>query len=186
LPRIIIDNSIFIPLLLQNKKVEKISPPELVDSERKFLEGLKDFLNKNEEIIKKYQIALLRNESKSGKGFQLDWAAFYPDFILWIKIPNEKTYIVFIDPKGLLYTSGLNDEKIDFLKRELPTIEINREINNNKSIKLKGFILSDTKYEDLIKGEKKPESKEKYEENNVFFLEDKEWAGKMFEKIFTE
>ena len=49
---------------------------------------------------------ILRNFSKSGIGFQLEWFQFYPDFIIWIKKVNTKEdqTIVFIEPHGLEYS----------------------------------------------------------------------------------
>lgn len=61
---------------------------------------------------------------------------------MWIK-KNNKTTIIFIDPKGLEHSKGLEDEKIQFAR----------------------------------------EIKEKYIENHVLFLEDKDWPKYIFEKI---
>jgi len=46
LPRVTIENSIFIPILLKNEKIDKISPPGLVESEEKFVKELKKYLKK--------------------------------------------------------------------------------------------------------------------------------------------
>jgi len=181
LPRVVIDNSIFIPLLLKNEKIKKISPPGLTESEEKFVSDLKKFLKANSKNLAQYEIILLRNESQSGIGFQLDWAGFYPDFIMWIRAVN-KTHIVFIDPKGLHHTHKLEDEKVKFIKEELKDIE--RNLNNN--VCLYGFILSYTRYEDLIKGMEEVPSQTEFEENNILFLDDKDWPKNLFEKVLLK
>ena len=181
LPRVVIDNSIFIPLLLKNEKIKKISPPGLTESEEKFVSDLKKFLKANSKNLAQYEIILLRNESQSGIGFQLDWAGFYPDFIMWIK-DKGKTHIVFIDPKGLHHTHKLEDEKVKFIKEELKDIE--RNLNNN--VCLYGFILSYTRYEDLIKGMEEVPSQTEFEENNILFLDDKDWPKNLFEKVLLK
>ncbi len=38
---------------------------------------------------------------------------FYPDFILWIKEENRQ-YITFVDPKGILMLGSLEHPKIKF------------------------------------------------------------------------
>jgi hypothetical protein len=180
LPRVVIDNSIFVPLLLKNEKIKKISPPGLTESEEKFVLDLKNYLKNNSKDLAQYEIILLRNESQSGIGFQLDWAGFYPDFIMWIKAVN-KTHIVFIDPKGLHHSQKLEDERIQFFKKGLKEIETKL----SKNVSLHGFILSYTKYEDLIRRMVDLPPISKFEENNILFLDDRNWPEKMFSKILT-
>ncbi len=177
LPRIHFDNHIYIPILLEkNKDIEKISPRGLVESEEKFVKGLREYLKNNSARLSDCEVYLLRNEAKSGVGFQLDWASFYPDFIMWVK-KKDKIGIVFVDPKGLHHTKLLQDEKIQFAKNELKEIE--RQLN----ICLESFIISDTKYEHLIKGMENPPKKTDFKKYNVLFFEDEDWCEKMFEKI---
>jgi len=178
LPRIYLDNHLYVPILLESKDIDKISPPGLIKSEKKFVVELREYLKNNKEKFSRYDIHLLRNLPKIGIGFHLEWAGFYPDFIMWIK-EKERTWTVFLDPKGLHHTKGLDDEKIQFAKNELKEIE--KKLN--KGIILESIILSDTKYSDLIKGSVSKTEKEKYEENNVLFLEDKNWPEKLFKKI---
>jgi hypothetical protein len=125
---------------------------------------------------------------KSGIGFQLDWAGFYPDFIMWIKEKEKKKiHIVFIDPKGLHHTHKLEDERVKFMEQELKEIEKKiKESKEKRKILLHGFILSYTKYEDLIKGMNNKPTREEFESKNILFLTDKEWIEKLFKKILTE
>jgi len=121
LPRVYFDRHLYVPILLQTKKIEKIAPPGLVESEEKFIKDLKEYLKSNYEKFKNCEIYLLCNLSKEGIGFQLKWDGFYPDFFLWVK-NNKKQIIVFIDPKGLEHTKVLDDEKIQFAK-EIKNLE---------------------------------------------------------------
>jgi Type I site-specific restriction-modification system, R (restriction) subunit and related helicases len=184
LPRIVIDNSVFVPLLLEKEGIS-ISPPGLNDGEKKFLEGLRDYLDKNQELLDEYHIALLRNEAREGVGFMLDWGEFYPDFILWIREKNgNRIYIVFVEPKGLkMLGDVLNNEKIIFLSEGLR--ETFKEQYENWQMEVKGFILSTTPCEELRRGQarERSKSKEEYEEKNILFLEDRDWAEKFFERV---
>jgi len=182
LPRIVIDNSVFVPLLLEKEGI-KISPPALNKGEEKFLKGLKDYLDKHPEILDKYHIVLLRNEAREGVGFMLDWGEFYPDFILWIREKNgNRIYIVFVEPKGLkMLGDVLNNEKVVFLSKGLK--ETFKKQYENWQVEVKGFILSTTLYEELRRGQASIKSKEEYEEKNILFLEDEYWAEKLFKRV---
>jgi hypothetical protein len=181
LPRIVIDNSVFVPMLLEKEGIN-ISPPGLNEGEKKFLEGLRGYLNENPKLLEKYHIVLLRNEAREGVGFMLDWGDFYPDFILWIREKNgNRTYIVFIEPKGLKMVGDvLNNDKINFLSDGLS--KTLRKEYENWQVEVKGFILSTTPYEELRRGQVSEKSKE-YEEKNILFLEDQDWADKFFNLI---
>jgi hypothetical protein len=182
LPRIVINNSVFVPLLLEKEGIN-ISPPGLNEGEERFLEGLKDYLDKNQEILDKYHIVLLRNEAREGVGFMLDWGEFYPDFILWIREKNgNRMDIVFVEPKGLKMVGNVfNYEKVMFLSEGLK--ETFKKQYENWQIELKGFILSTTPHQELQRGQAPTKSKEEYEEKNILFLEDRDWAKKFFEKV---
>ncbi|MDW7973423.1 MAG: hypothetical protein RMI01_09540, partial [Thermodesulfovibrio sp.] len=177
LPRIYFDRSLYLPLLIQSNKIDKISPAGLVESEEKFLKGLKEYLEAHKDKFDNLEIYLLRNYPFSGVGFQLQWARFYPDFIMWIK-EREKQIIVFVDPKGLEHTKGLDDEKIQFSKE---IKELEKKLNQN--IVLESFILSKTPYEQLKKGIKSPPSKDEYIKHHVLFLEDSSWVEDFFKHL---
>jgi superfamily II DNA or RNA helicase len=183
LPRIVIDNSVFVPLLLEKEGI-KISPPGLNEGEERFLKGLKGYLDKNPEILDKYHIVLLRNEARIGVGFMLDWREFYPDFILWIREKEgNRIYIIFVEPKGLKMEGDvLNNEKIIFLSEGLK--KTFKKQYENWQVEVRGFILSTTPYEELQRGQARVKSKEEYEEKNILFLEDGDWSEKFFAKIF--
>ncbi|MFN3996059.1 MAG: restriction endonuclease subunit R, partial [bacterium] len=187
LPRIYFDGSLYLPILIQNDKIDKISPVGLVESEKKFIEGLKKYLEKNKNKLK-FEIYLLRNYPFSGVGFQLKWTNFYPDFIMWIK-EGEKQTIVFIDPKGLEHSKGLDDEKIVFAQNRkntgIITIKDIEEKLGNK-IRLEFFILSATSYDKLIKGMVSPPTKEEYINNHVLFLDDEDWPERLISNLISK
>ncbi|MEO0232634.1 MAG: restriction endonuclease subunit R, partial [candidate division WOR-3 bacterium] len=186
LPRVYFDGSLYVPILLQSKEIDKISPAGLVESEKKFVIGLREYLKKYKDKLN-VEVYLLRNYPFSGVGFQLQWSGFYPDFIMWVK-KDKKQIIVFIDPKGLEHTKGLDDEKIVFVgfkhdDSESVTIKEIEQRLNKKNIVLESFILSNTSYENLIKGKTPPPKKEEYINHHVLFLEDNDWPEKLFQLI---
>jgi superfamily II DNA or RNA helicase len=190
LPRVYFDKHLYLPLLLKNEKIEKITPEGLNENEYLFVRGLRNYLEKTPDMTKEFELYLLRNSSSSGIGFQLLWSGFKPDFIMWLK-NNKKLVIVFIDPKGLEHSKGLNNEKIRFAVDEEGIKYIERYLGD-RNIILESFILSGTPYSELIKGMKDYPSIEEYEKNNVLFLkkdrerEDNEWPSKLFSKLLQK
>lgn len=174
LPRIYFDNHLYVPILLQSKKINKISPAGLVESEKEFVTGLREYLKKNKGKFLGVEIYLLRNYPRSGVGF-FNLSGFYPDFIMWIKNGKGQT-IIFIDPKGLEHAKGLDDEKIQ-LKDEIKQLE--RKLRKVKAA-LESFILSKTPYEKLIEGRTKPPTKDEYIEHHILFLDDSDWPERLF------
>ena len=179
LPRICFDKHLYVPILLQSKEIDRISPVGLVESEKKFIVDLREYLKNNKDKFSDIELYLLRNYPFSGVGFQLQWSKFYPDFIMWVK-KGKRQIIAFIDPKGLEHTKDLNDEKIQFAK-EIKQIE---QKLNQTNIRLESFILSATPYRKLTEGKANQPSKDEYMENNVLFLDDdKDWLERLFSLI---
>jgi hypothetical protein len=107
---------------------------------------------------------------------------------MWAKEPinsgqsieiTAKQAIVFLDPKGLEHSKGLDDEKIQFAK-EIKNVE--RKLKN-KNMVLESFILSETSYRKLIEGQDNPAAKEDYISSHVLFLEDANWPEELFRLI---
>ncbi|MGQ9569482.1 MAG: hypothetical protein ACUVUQ_01305 [Thermodesulfovibrionales bacterium] len=179
LPRIYFDKHLYVPILLQkSEKIDRISPAGLVESEKEFVSGLKDYLKKEKDKFLGIEIYLLRNNPKSGVVF-FNLSGFYPDFIMWIK-EAEKQKIVFIDPKGLEHTKGLDDEKIK-LKDGIKELE---QKLGKKEVVLESFIISKTPYNELIKGRTEPPSKDEYINQHVLFLNDSDWPRRLFGFLF--
>ncbi len=179
LPRVNIYNSLYIPLLIKTKNIN-IQPDYLVESEVEFIKGIREYFWNNQDKIKKNEIYLLRNNLHSGVGFQLTLSKYYPDFIMWVK-KGTKMLIAFIDPKGLEHTHLLDDEKVKF-SETIKEIEVKL---NKPGLVLESFIISATKYVDLIKGHSNPPSKDNLFASNVLFFEDENWAEQLFNKIFS-
>ncbi len=172
---------IFKPLIYKSTKSKdlefiKISPVNLVASERDFIKKLEQYLDANKENLEFDEIYLLRNPSRKGIGF-FETKNFYPDFILWT-IKDEEQTINFIEPHGNIWESPDN-EKFN-LPIEIKKIESNLKKKSKLNIKLNAFILSQTNYSDLNWSNKKGDLQEK----NMLFLEDgQEFLDQLFRKI---
>jgi len=177
LPRVYFDRHLYLPILLRSKKIDKISPAGLEDSEKEFITHFKQYLENNKDKLGAYEIYLLRNFPKVGVGF-FNLSGFYPDFIMWVK-NGKRQQIVFLDPKGLEHIKRLDHEKIQ-LAKGIKSLESDL---GKVNISLHSFILSKTPYDNLIKGIEEPESREEYEANHVLFLDDQEWPKKFFRDI---
>lgn len=171
------DRHIYQPLLFKYHEDIKIEPSgsSLNVGEKKFVEDLKEHLIKNKETgpLKESEIYLLRNLRNRGISFY-EAGNFHPDFILWIK-KEEKQHIFFIDPHGLIHSMHLDDPKI-VLSEKIKELE---KSLGRKNISLESFIVSVTKFDEIST----ESSKEKYEERNVFFQEDKDYISKILEKV---
>jgi len=87
-----------------------------------------------------------------------------------------------VEPKGLkMQGDVLNNEKVIFLSEGLK--ETFKKQYENWQVEVKGFILSTTPYEELQRDQAKIKPKEEYEEKNILFLEDRDWAEKFFKRV---
>lgn len=170
-------NHLYTPLICIRDNNVKVTPVHLNNEEMCFVEDLKKFYDRNTNIFTNKELYLLRNQGKGrGVGF-FEANNFHPDFVLWL-IKDEKQYISFIDPKGLMHISGLSDAKIQFHK----TVKDIEKDMKDPDVIFNSFIISNTKFEPLsLINEKMP--KDKFEENNVIFQEDNNYIEKMIGKI---
>jgi hypothetical protein len=144
-------------------EILKVTPIQLVDSEKDFVYDLKVFYEKNVDFFKDKELYLLRNLSRRGISF-FEANNFYPDFILWL-IYNGKQYIGFIDPKGLRQVNGFNNPKIKFYKTLKESIEPGL---NEPNVILNSFIVTPTKLAELNFWQDGKTLKE-FENHNVYF-----------------
>jgi len=162
---------LFKPLIFKNKserlKFIKISPLDLVESERDFIKLLDDYIEKFQDELPFDEIYLLRNPSRKGVGF-FKTKNFYPDFILWI-IKDDQQTISFIDPKGLVFISK-HDEKIK-LHKDIKEIEKELSDKTSLNLTLNSYILSKTAPETIVT--KWGMSKDELLSQNILFLDDK-------------
>jgi len=184
------DRHLYLPLLIGTKDIKKIIPDvALNESERKFLKEVKNYHESHGDKFENIELFVLRNTPKSGVGFFLESANFYPDFILWLKLTDgSKQMIVFVEPHGLIYSGNFDsDEKINF-RQTLKNIEQNvnaREKRND--VLLDYFLITPTSYGDLKKLDRELPDQDKFEAKHVFFFNDtQQWVDKMFNEIFNE
>lgn len=156
----------------------QVSPVALNRGEMAFVNYLKAYVDSRGGGLEGKSLYLLRNRSKAGMGF-FEADNFYPDFILWIDT-EDKQYISFIDPKGLLHM-GPDDPKVEFYKtikeleaRLAPTAD-------GKTVILNSFILSDTPSDRLREWWQM--ERPQREEKNVYTLDNPECVQLMIEKI---
>ncbi len=151
LPRIHFDRHLYQPLLVEGGGVTS-SPPGLQKSERKFVADLKDYCSTTPNALPDgTELFLLRNLSRGkGVGF-FDGSGFYPDFILWVK-SGDRQRIVFVEPHGMLNAPAYGHDEKAKLHERLPDLARKiAERSGNPDVELDSFIVSATKYEDLVK-----------------------------------
>lgn len=174
------DKHLYNPLVFKDKgeTALQIKPIELNDGEKDFVEDLDAYLKRNATNYQDTEMFLLRNQSKTGLGFFTE-GNFYPDFIMWIK-KDEKQYISFIDPKGLVNLNTKDDPKINLAVK---IKEIEGKLNDENVI-LNSFIVSVTPY-GVIKWVQDTLEKSELEDKNVLFQKDDKngYIGKMFDRI---
>jgi hypothetical protein len=117
---------------------------------------------------------LLRNADReeNGLGFALA-GNFYPDFLLWlVDDATGEQWLSFVDPKGIRQMD-LTHQKLGLYK-EVKTLEADLQKQakpGDVKLTLNAFILSPTKFADLLNvGD--PAKKKELEERHVLFMED--------------
>ena len=181
LPRIHFDRHLYQPLLLEvkvekgeEKKKVEISPPGLVESEKRFVSDLREYWAANQDgRLSGTEAFLLRNQSRgAGVGF-FENEGFYPDFILWVKRGNDQR-IIFIEPHGMLLANAyIHDEKARLHER-MPELaqSISRRTGDARNVDLDSFIVSATPYDDLYRRYDSGDwSREKFAEKHILFQE---------------
>lgn len=134
---------LYAPLICLEKSNLKIqvSPVALNSDEMIFVDYLKDYVDNHGSELKGKSLYLLRNKSKVGMGF-FEAGNFYPDYILWIDT-EDKQYISFIDPKGLMHIRP-DDPKVEFYKT-IKDLEARLAPSaDGKTVILNSFIMSGT------------------------------------------
>lgn len=155
----------------------KVTPVALNESEMKFVSDLKIYLEKHKDKYDEKEIYIIRNVSKKGVGFFED-NGFYPDFILWI-IDKASYHMVFVEPHGMIH-EDINSEKVLLCERikEYENAIDKNEIDEISPI-LDSFILSPTKYREMVGNYLKSEWNKKH----VLFMDDKNYIEQLFDMI---
>lgn len=156
----------------------KVKPTHLNEGETKFLKDLQQWANQSNELPANHELYVLRNQAKTGIGF-FEAGNFYPDFIVWIK-NNNKQWINFIDPKGLINnTQGLKHPKIQFCKKVRQYQEDFKDKATDKEIILNSFILSTTEKRHIGTWA----NDYSFEQHHVLFQEDSQYISQMMQLI---
>ena len=171
LPNIHFDRHLYQPLLIAKGNQTKSVPPPLNDSERKFVEDLKQFCKSAPTVLKGKELFLLRNLSRGkGIGFFAD-SGFYPDFILWVT-EGVKQRLVLIEPHGMNMEEHPDNpsSKANLhikLAAQLPDA---RKKSKNNNLLLDSFIISATDYDDLRKKHGPEWDKARYAGAHILFF----------------
>jgi hypothetical protein len=152
LPRIHFDRHLYQPLLVEYGDKVRMSPPGLNQSERQFIQDLKDYWSREKRTsLANVGLFLLRNLTRgAGIGF-FEERGFYPDFILWIKKGTQQR-IVFLEPHGMLHAGPYVHDQKARLHERLP--DLAREIgkrSGHKGVTLDSYIISATPFGELRK-----------------------------------
>ncbi len=115
-------NHYYHPLIVSEKdKVAYLNHIIDVESEREFVEGIEEYINKDAVLnyfdwwmFSKLDETLDRVYIPYYNSKKNEFSSFKPDFIFWLKKENDYT-ILFVDPKGVEHTDGFR--KIDGFSR---------------------------------------------------------------------
>jgi hypothetical protein len=187
------DRHLYYPLLsLENKDDVplKLRPMAFdAPSEVMFVRDLEAFYQSTEgkAAIGPRSLYLLRNADREEKGLGFALAGnFYPDFLLWlVDDTSGQQWLSFVDPKGLR-NLDLNHPKLGLYK-EVKTLQavLEQQAKPGESqLVLNAFVLSPTKFTDLLNvGDR--HKKAELEDRNVLFMEDggNTYLQKMFSRI---
>lgn len=182
-------NHLYYPLLYMNDKIYKdivkVSPVQLNEGEKDFVDDLKQYYNANKSYFIDKKVYLLRNQSKTGIGFLTETKNFYPDFMLW-QIVGDKQYLSFIDPKGIYMLEDVwNHPKVRLHK----TIkeEFQAKLDDKKTF-LNSFIISNTSFKNMQYRRSHDETIEHYHNANVYFQDEDRhtYIEKVLEKGLIE
>lgn len=171
---------LYAPLICLEKSNLKIqvSPVALNNDEMVFVDHLKEYVETHGDVLEGKTLYLLRNKSKVGMGF-FEAGNFYPDYILWIDT-DDKQYISFIDPKGLMHVHP-DDPKVEFY-RTIKELEVRlAPTAEGKTVILNSFIMSSTPSSQLRQWWNMDRLQR--EEKNVYTLDNSECVDLMIEKI---
>jgi hypothetical protein len=151
------------PLIHIRGDLIDVRPVALNEGERDFVLDLKRYHGENGVYFTGKELYLLRNQSRArGIGF-FEAGNFYPDFILWLLVPNQQ-YVSFVDPKGIRNLQGADDPKIRFHE----TIKGLEQRLGDPNVTLNSFVISVTPYAE-VRWWEGGMSQDDFERNHIFF-----------------
>lgn len=145
------DSHLYYPLFAIEGDVPLKMRPLAFDapSEMRFVRDLEEFYRApvSQQVIGNRSLYLLRNADTKSKGLGFALAGnFYPDYLLWlVDDVTGKQWLNFVDPKGIRQMS-LSDPKF----RLYHEVKILQEKLGDENLILNAYILSSTKFSDLI------------------------------------
>lgn len=150
LPNVHFERHLYQPLLVEQGGKVKSEPPGLKESERQFVEDMREYCRTEiDRSLAGKEVYLLRNLTR-GKGIKFFYSkGFYPDFILWIKDTSVQN-IIFIEPHGMIYADAYQYDDKARLHETLP--ELAKKIGSRtgvKNVNLDSYIVSATPFENL-------------------------------------
>ena len=184
------DRHLYYPLLsiLDKDAVPLKMTPLAFDSpsELQFVRDLQTFYAdklKWQKLVGQRSLYLLRNADSKAKGLGFALASnFYPDFLLWlVDDATGEQWLTFVDPKGLRQLD-LNDPKLK-LHYEVKGLEFQLNKSNEPFLHLNAFILSFTRFNDLLNTNCTQQDLEK---QHVLFMDDQDYLTKLFDMIGVE
>jgi len=176
LPRIYFDRHLYLPLLVRESEKLQTIPPELTESEKRFVCDLREFWKEEKDkSMAGKEVYVLRNLSRGkGVGF-FENSGFYPDFILWVLDQGTGSQrIIFVEPHGMLHAKAyIHDDKARLHER-LPDLacKIAQRNQQHKNVLLDAYIISATPHEKLrLRYDNGEWSKEKFAQKHILFPE---------------
>jgi len=168
------DAHAYTPLLYAAGKGKvAVQPVLLNDAEKRVVETLTDLARNDDPCLHGRALFLIRNLSR-GRGVSFfDDHAYYPDFIVWLVGGGERR-ILFLDPKGLARFGPAERRKVR-LHCEIGDVE-KRVRRDDPALRLHAYVLSVTPPEKIGDDLR---SREDWEKQGVYFLQDDDWAPRM-------
>ena len=154
-----------------------IQPAPLNDGEKQVVEKLADLAGAGDPCLRGRELFLIRNLGR-GRGVSFfDDHAYYPDFIVWL-VDGASQHIVFLDPKGLVRFGPEERGKVG-LHTGIEKIE-KRVREEDPSLRLHAYVLSVTAPDKIGDA---PRTKEEWEEDGVYFMEDADWPRRVLTDV---
>ncbi len=159
----------YVPLLYVRKEQCKVTvqPVPLNESEKRVVDELTQLAEKKDDCLQGRDVFLIRNLSR-GHGvsfFGGDKAAYYPDFIVWLKNKQDQ-HVLVLDSKGLGIMDTAKWGKIG-LHHSIKDVE-KRVRKTDKDIFLHAYILSVTPRDKIDGGRR---SFAEWKKDGVYFKE---------------
>jgi hypothetical protein len=171
-PNVYFDRHLYQPLLIANGNKIRSAPPQLTESERRFVSDLVQLCKADNASLKGKELFLLRNLSRGkGVGF-FEASGFYPDFMLWVRQGNKQR-LVFVEPHGMQMeehpSTNPKAHLHEYLARQLPEA---RRKSKNEKLYLDAYIISATPFDDLRKKHGTEWDKARYASVHILFFGD--------------